>query len=99
MPPCPDCTATREAPQWPRHCPTCLWCGARILRRILNLKGVRTKQELSARASLALQVWVAHGHSESQLRTLCADGCLIQPLSGAQPVDEPTKTKPAKKRK
>lgn len=94
---CPDCIATREAPNWPMHCPTCLWCGARILRRILNLKGVRTKAELSARASSALQVWVAHGHSESTLRKLCADGCLIQPLTSSDP--SPETPKPNKKRK
>ncbi len=80
----------------PLHCPTCLWCGARVLSRILALKGVRTRQELSARASSALQVWVAHGHSESMLRKLCADGCLIQPLTSSDPAPE---AKPPKKRK
>ena len=85
MNPCPDCQATREAPNHPLMCPTCLWCGARCIARILALRDVQTKKQLSARASSALRVWVEHGHSESMLRKLCADGCLIQPLSSLDP--------------
>lgn len=94
---CPDCTATREAPNWPRHCPTCLWCGARYISRIRGLKGVRPVKELSTRATTALQVWVDHGHDEQTLRKLCADGCLIQPLNSSDPA--PETPKPNKKRK
>lgn len=93
---CPDCTATREAPCWARHCPTCIWCGARLISRIRGLKGVRPVKELSTRATAALQVWVEYGHSEQTLRKLCADGCLIQPLISSDPAPE---AKPPKKRK
>lgn len=95
---CPDCSATREAPNWPRMCPTCLWCGARILRRILDLKGLRPSKELSIRATAALKVWTDHGHDEQQLRKLCADGCLIQPLPTDLPQSETKPAKTAKKR-
>jgi len=81
----------------PLHCPTCIWCGARLIHRILALKGVRPAAELSHRASTALATWVAHGHDEQQLRTLCASGCLIQPLQ-VEPAPEVPK-KPAPKRR
>ena len=92
---CPDCAATREAPMHPLHCPTCLWCGARVLRRILDLKGLRPSRELSTRATDALKVWTDWGHDEQQLRKLCADGCLIQPPSTLDP-DKPKQTKKRK---
>ena len=98
MTPCPDCAATREAPNGPRHCPTCLWCGARILSRILDLKGFRPAKELSTRATAALKVWMDHGHDEQQLRTLCASGSLIQPLMNERKPSDAMPAKTAKKR-
>ena len=38
---CEECNRARENPEWFRFCPTCLWCGARLIQKIGALKGVR----------------------------------------------------------
>lgn len=79
---CTDCQAARETNGlWAFHCPTCLWCGARLIKRIGKLD--RPKDELTARRKRVLADWVAAGHSEAQIRALVAASALsVQPAKG-----------------
>lgn len=91
MKPCTDCQAARETNGlWAFHCPTCVWCGARLIQRIG--KSVGPRDQLSARRKQVLADWLAMGHSEKQIRSLVSGGSL--PLQPAGRHAEPTKTKP-----
>lgn len=80
MNPCTDCQAARETNGlWAFHCPTCLYCGARLIQRIGKLPAPRA--ELSARRKRVLEDWVAAGHSEAEIRALVAGKALpVQPV-------------------
>ncbi len=91
MRPCTDCQAARETNGlWVFHCPTCVWCGARLIQRIATLP--LRREALSARRKQVLADWLAMGHSEKEIRSLVAGGAL--PLQPAGPRGEQTKTKP-----
>ena len=80
MKPCTDCQAARETNGlWAFHCPTCLWCGARLIKR-LGTADLR-REEISARRKRVLADWVAMGHSEEEIRALVAGKSLpVQPV-------------------
>ena len=49
-------------------CPTCLWCGARLIQWIGRLQIAQS--ESLARRRAVLRDWVAWGHSEAAIRAL-----------------------------
>lgn len=79
MKPCTDCQAARETNGlWAFHCPTCLWCGARLIKRLGATD--LSRDEISARRKRVLADWVAMGHSEAEIRALVAEKALpVQP--------------------
>lgn len=80
MKPCTDCQAARETNGlWAFHCPTCLWCGARLVKRIRRYPK-STDEEIGARRKQVIADWAAAGHDETALRALIAEpGMPVQP--------------------
>lgn len=104
MKPCSDCQATRESPLWPMHCPTCLWCGARLIQRIQALRTIRPAQEIRERCRKVLDDWMSYGHSEKALRELASGTSLpLQPTgpeeagASADPSPEKPRSRRAKR--
>ena len=58
------------------HCPTCIYCGARLIQNIQMLN--RPREERSARCKAVLQDWMGYGHDEAELRRLA---------KGPKPID------------
>ena len=93
---CEECSKARENPAWSRFCPTCPWCGARLIQRIGQLKDRRPAAELTARRRKVLEDWVAHGHAEQQIRGLVKGPPALAPTHG--PASESESPRPAKRR-
>jgi len=89
---CTDCHRASIGPGWPMHCPTCLWCGARYIRRIGATLALPI-DERSRMRTKALADWLAHGHSEIEIRRLVAG--LEVPLAPIG-LDEPKESDPPK---
>ena len=70
------------------HCPSCIYCGARLIQALGRLP--RPKDEIVARRRKVLADWVAHGHSEQELRALAKGPRAIAP-------DSPPSVKPRKR--
>lgn len=68
---CPCCNDARN---WPgtvaarTYTPACLWCGARLIQALGKLR--RPREEIAERRRKVLADWMAHGHSEAELRAL-----------------------------
>lgn len=65
---CECCTKARQYPGHRMFTPRCIHCGARLIRMIGELTLPRF--ELSARRKAVLSDWIAHGHSEIEIRRL-----------------------------
>ena len=65
------------------HCPTCLWCGARLLKTIGRMQ--ITADQSVARRRKVLADWVAHGHSEQDLRRLAKGPTPLAPTGQDAP--------------
>lgn len=81
----------------PFFCPTCLWCGARLIQRIQALRMVRRADEIRERCRKVLADWMAYGHPESGIRALAAGPAVpLQPTGPEEPgaSADPTLTKP-----
>lgn len=74
---CDCCKAAQEAPAYRLYCPTCLWCGARLIRKLGTLP--RTRDEITARRRQVLQDWMSYGHEESELRRLAKEKACFAP--------------------
>lgn len=77
--PCQCCHRTSLGPQYRFHCPTCLWCGARLIQRIQALPV--SPEDKRSRCRQVLADWMAHGHSEAQLRALAKGPLPLQPTT------------------
>ena len=67
---CTDCKAAKETSGlWPQHNPACLHCGARLIQRLGKVR-TPTSEQITARRKVVLADWIAHGHSEQELRAL-----------------------------
>lgn len=80
MRPCDCCEAARSNAWHSLFDPACLWCGARLIQCIRRLKGIRPRDELTARCQVVIRDWVAYGHAESELRALCDGPMAVQPI-------------------
>ena len=58
------------------HCPSCIYCGARLIQNIQKLD--RPREERIQRCRDVLQVWMQYGHNEADLRSLA---------KGPKPID------------
>lgn len=65
---CECCDRARGWARHPVHCPTCLPCGARLIQSIQRLPIPREAKIDRCRKVLA--DWMAHGHSEAEIRRL-----------------------------
>ena len=75
---CPDCKEATEHPSHRQYCPKCIYCGARLIKRIGGLlEGDRAMKQ--ARMKAVLNDWVAYGHSEAVIRDLVKKGPLVEP--------------------
>jgi hypothetical protein len=77
------------------HCPTCLWCGARLLKTIGRMQ--ITAEQSVARRRQVLADWVAHGHSEQDLRALAKGSTPLAPTGQDEPAAS-ERPKPVKRR-
>ena len=73
--PCEVCQSAIER-EHRMHCPTCIYCGARLIQNIQKLN--RPREERSARCKAVLQDWMGYGHDEAELRRLA---------KGPKPID------------
>jgi hypothetical protein len=80
---CQDCHRASIGPGYPLHCPTCLWCGARLLKTIGRMQ--ITAEQSVARRRKVLADWVAHGHSEQDLRALAKGPTPLAPTGQDAP--------------
>ena len=80
---CDECQSVSEAPLWNRYDPSCIYCGARLLKRLgeLNIP----KDQIQKRRTKVLTDWVKWGHNESQIRTLVKSGPWLEPLTRTKP--------------
>lgn len=77
---CQCCSLAREYPGHNQFCPSCLYCGARLIQRIRALP--ISPKRAQERESVVLRDWMLAGHSERQILTLSAGTTL--PLSSEQ---------------
>lgn len=72
---CHECHRAHEtAGVCPWYCPSCLWCGARLIQRLGLLD--KPREEIAARRRKVLADWLAFGHAEAELRRLAKQpGC------------------------
>lgn len=82
---CSDCNTTREAPGHALFCPTCIWCGARLIQRIQRLP--RPASEIRDRCRQVLADWMAYGHAEQELRKLAKGPAPLAPTGPAEPLE------------
>ena len=75
--PCQDCQRAAAGPLYALHCPTCVYCGARLIQRIQKLQ--ITADSKRSRCRQVLADWLAHGHNETQLRALAKGATAVQP--------------------
>jgi hypothetical protein len=75
---CEPCSNAREAPLHAFFCPSCIYCGARLIQGIQRLP--RPKPEKSERCRQVLQDWVAYGHDEKTIRELVKGPMALEPV-------------------
>lgn len=77
--PCMNCNAARQAPDYRMHCPSCIFCGARLIQSIQRLD--RPREEIRDRCRAVLSDWIAMGHDEQALRALAKGPRALEPES------------------
>lgn len=82
------CECCNDARHWPgtrsarQYSPACLWCGARLIKALGRLP--RPREEITSRRRSVLADWIAHGHSEAEIRALVRADAL--PLAPERPL-------------
>jgi hypothetical protein len=74
---CLCCQVARQHPTYQFFSLACVYCGARLIQNLGTLQ-IRSSQ-CTERRKAVLVDWVAHGHSESQLRSLAKGAHCIGP--------------------
>lgn len=75
--------------------PACLWCGARLIRKLGAMS--RPRAEITARRTNVLADWMALGHEEAELRRLAKLPACFAPNGPGKPT-ESERRKSAKRR-
>lgn len=84
---CECCDVTRDFQEHPLHCPSCSYCGARLIWRIQKLR--RGVTETQSRCQTVLQDWMRlGGHAEGLIRKLAK-----QPTMPIKPLPEKKKAR------
>ena len=86
---CSNCNTARTFPGYRFFCPSCVYCGARLIQHLGTYR--ITTQECVQRRRVVLADWMAHGHPEAQLRALAKGPLPIAPAHAPEPL--PTKKK------
>jgi hypothetical protein len=92
---CIDCHRASIGPGYPLHCPTCLWCGARLIQRLGKMP-IPAADSIAMRRKV-LADWVAMGHSEQELRRLAKGPTPLAPTGQDAPAAS-ERPKPVKRR-
>ena len=67
---CTTCSTSRlTSGIWHTYDPSCLYCGARLLQQLGKLR-TPTSEQIAQRRRNELEIWVAQGHPEADLRAL-----------------------------
>lgn len=97
---CECCSRARQCPMYGVFTPACLWCGARLFRRLGDLEPVVGARAVRQRRVTVLDDWERHGHSRTELRTLALGPDVpLEPLPGSDAptaAPEPRKVRKAK---
>ena len=91
--PCEFCEKARENPLHTLFSPACLWCGARLVARLRELKDRRPRGEIKTRQEKVLTDWERYGHNRQRLLEL-SKGPL--PLSPSGPDSSEASAPPSK---
>ena len=65
---CQRCNTAKDFPGHQMFDPACIFCGARLIQRLI-LQPI-TPEQCRDRRKAVLADWMAHGHDEQQLRAL-----------------------------
>ena len=63
-------------------CPSCIYCGARLIQVIGTF--AIAASVCTARRRVVLADWMAHGHSEQEIRRLAKGPLAIGPVADAE---------------
>lgn len=88
---CKCCHIAKTFPGYRMFCPSCLWCGARLIQALGQLE--IPAAEISKRRRAVLEDWMSHGHDEQAIRTLVMGRTAIGPDRISE-CDGPTPKKP-----
>lgn len=92
---CNNCETARTFPEYRMFDPACLYCGARLIQLLGKLPiGVT---EVVTRRRQVLADWMAHGHTEADLRRLAKGPLSLAPTGPAgdtESAHQPTQVKP-----
>ena len=80
---CANCDIARTFPGYRWFCPACVYCGARLIQHLGTYR--ITTQECVQRRRVVLADWMAHGHTEAQLRALAKGPLAIAPAQASEP--------------
>jgi hypothetical protein len=76
---CACCQNARISPGYAVHCPTCAYCGARLIQNIQCLP--INRESKVARCRQVLSDWIKHGHSEAEIRRMAKlDAAPLEPM-------------------
>ena len=95
--PCSNCNTAREFPEYRMFCPSCIYCGARLIQRIGLLPIGKT--EASERRTKVLKDWTQYGHSEKEIRGLVAGPPALGPAKTLESVAQESTKPHSRKRK
>lgn len=84
---CPCCHTAKSFPGYRMFNPACLHCGARIIQSLGAL--AIGPSERRTRRQAVLAEWVAHGHSETQIRELAKGPSALAPSPGKAAASTP----------
>lgn len=77
---CEDCRRATAGPGWRLYDPACLWCGARLIQSIQNLKGRVSPVRIEQRVKHVLLGWTHYGHNSQELLAMANEPNLpLQP--------------------
>lgn len=93
---CDQCNIARDFAQYAMFNPSCIYCGARILRQWATYP--IGQEECTARRRASLKVWTDWGHSEAEIRRLFKNGPVIG-SDVATASDNPTLPKPTSRKR
>jgi len=65
---CQPCNTARAYPAHRMHCPSCIFCGARLIQNLGRLP--IAVSDITRRRPETLALWLDYGHDEKEIRGL-----------------------------